>query len=113
MFLIEPLSSDLEDYVWKTFSKQFFESAGKSIQIRKGRYIVNGHTFPSECIVLDSNDNVIDGFCGSPQPWLPWKGKIFIDHLLESRNLNAPDWYNEMFGSGWNEEFLDIQHWKL
>lgn len=111
MFLIEPIDPKLEDFVHDTFGKEIFDSAGKSIQIRKGRYVVNGHTFLCECLVLDEHENVIDGFCGSPLPWLPWKGKIFIDHLVESRNMKKPDWYDELFSEGWDEEFVDRKHW--
>jgi hypothetical protein len=111
MFLIEPIDPTLEDFIHNTFGKEIFDAAGKSIQIREGPYIVNGHTWPSECLVLDEHDNVIDGFCGSPLPWLPWKGKIFIDHLVESRNMEKPNWYDELFSEGWDEEFVDRKHW--
>jgi hypothetical protein len=110
--LLEPISFDLVDFIHDDFSQVFFDAAGQSIQIRQGRYVVNGHTFPHECLVLDENDVVIDGFCGSPLPWLHWKRRTFIDHLIESRRMIKPDWYDDMFAEGWNEEFVDIHHWK-
>lgn len=109
--LIEPTSKTLEEDVDQLFASVFFEYPGQTFQIRRGRYIVNGHTYPYECLLLDDNDTVIDGYCGFPLPWLHWKGTIFVDHLLELHKLEKPRWYDEILD--WDPETLDKQHWKL
>lgn len=109
--LIESFSSVLEADVMALFGKIFFQHAGQSFQVRMGRYVVNGHTYPYECLLLNEHDDVIDGFCGSAIPWLQWKGLPFVDHLLKLKRMDEPSWYNDLLD--FDPEVLDKQHWRM
>lgn len=108
---INPTSTVLVSDVKDLFGSIFFNSPGQTFQIRKGRYVVNGHTYPYECLLLDKNDIVIDGYCGIPLPLLHWKGISFVDHLLDLNQLDKPEWYDNMMMV--DPEYLDKQHWSF
>lgn len=68
---------------------------GGSYQLRKGRYVINTHMIIEECLVLDDDDNIIDGFSMMPILELPWKDEPFIEHLKRLHNIKFLEGYDD------------------
>lgn len=84
--------------------------AGGIIQARKGNVIVNSHYYIHEALVLNDDGNIIDGFCRTPLPYLPWKGIQFLEHLRILNKLekeDIPEYYEYMN----DEEISSSEEW--
>lgn len=96
--IIPPKSKVLESDTRIIFKDLFLK--GDFLQARKGRYIANFYNgIPMEALLLDENDNIIDGFVGYSMPYLPWKRVPFIVHLGGK-------------AEEWDPEFMDKHIWK-
>ena len=78
--LIHPKSKVLESDTKIIFKDLFLK--GDIFQARRGRYVANFYNgFVTEALLLDDDDNIIDGFVDYSMPYLPWKRIPFIVHL--------------------------------
>ena len=110
MLLINPKSKTLEEDIRIYFKDVMYENVGFS-QCRRGRFVVNlKDYFPIECLVLDEDDNVIDGYCGFPSPAYTWKDKLFAEHLrdLFKLDLDLEDYEALIERCQWEE---DERYW--
>lgn len=58
-------------------------------QVRFNEYIMNyfiGHV--AECLEIDGDGNVIDGYVGRSFPKMTYRGKTFTEHLTELKQRN-------------------------
>lgn len=92
-FLIPPINKAL----WHDVNALRLPLFPRNTQVRIGRYVINSDILPCECLFLDFDDNVIDGFVGSPVIELPWKGKTFTEHLRELNGFWFIKGYDDIY----------------
>jgi hypothetical protein len=114
--LIPPKNKDLEKIAMGIFLGPLQMPSG-DVQHRYGHYVINSHTIPNEVLVLDTDNNVVDGYCGFPMYQLPWKNRPFLiilnelndnkyEHLVKENEWRTVD-YTE------DETYMDQLRWEF
>jgi hypothetical protein len=93
--IVQPKSKVLEADTAQIFYGRL--NYNGSSQNRIGRYVVNCYNMLiCECLLLDDDNNVIDGFSIWPRPELPWKGIPFIEYLRKINSLGHIENYDDV-----------------
>ena len=110
--LIQPKSNTLISDIDVIFDTHTL-NLGYPIQERKGRYVINSQYGIAEVLVLNDDNNVIDGFCLYPVFILPWKSKPFVWHLAKLNNIKLNDIFVDSYEEiDYNQDdYFDEQMW--
>lgn len=108
-YIILPNDKSLCYTIDDMFGIELTLSGGK-IQARRGNVIVNSHYYIHEALVLNDDGNIIDGFCRTPLPYLPWKGIQFLEHLRILNRLEKED-IPEYYEYTNNEKIYSSEEW--
>lgn len=104
--LIKPLSSTLVSDIFVMFPEVYNKHTGYG-QLRRGRFVINlCDSVPYECLVLNEFNSVIDGFIGSPLPFIKWRGEPMVEHLRRLFNLDFLNGYDEVWSKDKIEEYV-------